>query len=42
MVGIARRQTNNLRMRWIGIETFLFLKWIVDNPKRVQLLGYLP
>ena len=41
MIGIARRQTNNLRMRRIGIETFLCFKWIVDNPKRVQFLGYL-
>ena len=41
MIGIARRQTDHLGVRWIGIETLLCFKRIADNAQRVQLLGYL-
>ena len=41
LIGISRRQTDNLCMRRVGIETFHCFKWIVDNAQRVQLLGYL-
>ena len=41
MVGFGWRQTNYLGMRRVGIEFLLRIKRIVDNPERVQLLGYL-
>ena len=41
LIGIARRQTDNLRVRWVGIEIFVCFKWIVNDTQRVQLPGYL-
>ena len=41
VIGIARRQTDDLRVRWVGIEIVICVKWIVDNTQRVQFLDYL-
>ena len=41
LIGIARRQTDNLRVRWICIEISLCFEWIVDYTQSGQFLGYL-
>ena len=41
LIRIARGQTGNLRVRWVGIESIRCFKWIVDDAQRVQLCGYL-
>ena len=40
LIRITRRQTGNLRVRWVGIESTRCFKWIVDDAQRVQLCGY--
>ena len=41
VIGIARWQTDNLRVRWVRIEIVICFKLIVDDTQGVQLLGYL-
>ena len=41
LIGISRGQADNLCVRWVGIESFRSLKWIVDNAHSVEFLGNL-